>query len=223
MVRVRNLIWVWLGLGGCDSLVELAEPEPSRNSDEEKKRDKEDDGPVQAEAGGSEGPKITESGLATSPPAGADIDCEAALESHSGAACAAQELSCGSIVSARVGEGSSRFSDDFYVAKQCGPQRNEYTGPESIYALSIPPDTRAAVFLESPCADLDLSSVLWAETDRCPTVDHRTGGCEMDQGSGTDRVVIATVTRAETHLLIVDGKLGAKSNYRLSVVCDAYR
>jgi hypothetical protein len=45
----------------------------------------------------------------------------------------------------------------------------------------------------------------------------------MDQGSGTDRVVIATVTRAETHLLIVDGKLGAKSNYRLSVVCDAYR
>jgi len=126
-------------------------------------------------------------------------------------------------VSARIGEGSSRFSDEFYVAKQCGPQRNGYTGPESVYALSIPPNTRAAVFLESPCADLDLSSVLWTETDRCPTVDHRTGGCEMDQGSGTDKVVIATVARAESHLLIVDGKEAAKGNYRLSVVCDAYR
>jgi hypothetical protein len=217
------LVWVWLGVGGCDNLRELAESEPSQKSDEEKEPDKGEEGSVQAEEGGSEGPKITESGLAKSPPSGAQLDCEDALESHSGAVCAAQELSCGSIISARVGGGISRFSDDFYMAKQCGPQRNGYTGPESVYALSIPPNTRAAVFLESPCTDLDLSSVLWAETDRCPTVDHRTGGCEMDQGSGTDRVVIATVTRAESHLLIVDGKGGGEGNYRLSVVCDAYR
>jgi len=199
----------------CDSESEQKTKERSGDEDPGKSASTED------EEAPTELP-LSPSSQASAPPPGPELDCEADVPSLSSTGCAISEIGCGSIVTARIGSGSSRFSDDFYLSKHCGVYQNGYDAPDAVYALELPANKRAVVFLESPCADLHLASVKWGDSQSCPTTQHNTGPCEMDQHSETPMVVITSI-RPERNLVIVDGVGGADGVYRLSVQCDDYR
>jgi hypothetical protein len=203
-------------------VLSACESEPAKTGQvEEEEKSKSESKDKEKESSGKAS-EATPSGQAGGPPPGAALDCEAETASHSSTECAIEEISCGSIVTARIGEGSSRFSDDFYISKHCGVYQNGYDGPDAVYALDVPANKRAVVFLESPCADLHLAAVKWGDSQSCPTIAHNTGPCEMDQLSETPMVVITSI-RPERNLVIVDGVAGSDGVYRLSVQCDDYR
>jgi hypothetical protein len=116
------------------------------------------------------------------------------------------------------------FGDDFYRSKFCTPRANSYEeSPEAIYALTVPANMRADITLESPCSDLDLFSIRWGQSDRCPSVSTSTGECEGSTKGASDTIRIMSVGRDEEHLVWVDGKKGNTGNFALRVSCQPAR
>jgi len=139
-------------------------------------------------------------------------------------ACYIADIACGQSVSGSTSKGGrSRFGDAFYLAQYCSPERHRYDdAAEVAYRLKVPANTRADVALVSDCVDLDLATALWSGTG-CPDEAHSAKPCEMTAERGGGSVVITTVNRPETHLVIVDGKKGAEGNFTVSVTCGPYR
>ena len=147
------------------------------------------------------------------------IDCDARVASHSNSACSETTIECGDVITARIGSGTSRFDYEFYRNNHCGTLDNAYQGNDAIYHLEVPAFTRAVVFLETPCAHLDLAQFRWLDPTQCPTAQHSVPECEIDQKCETPRVAISTVGSPESHLLVVDGVEEDDGVYRLSVEC----
>ena len=147
------------------------------------------------------------------------LDCDAVVASHSNLECSETTLQCGDVITARIGSGKSRFDYDFYRNNHCGTLDNEYQGNDAIYNLEVPAFTRAVVFLETPCAHLDLAQFRWLDPTQCPTSKHSVPECEIDQKCETPRVAISTVGSPESHLVVVDGVEGDDGVFRLSVDC----
>ncbi len=154
------------------------------------------------------------------------VPCDEPFSTPAPKGCAMATLSCGDQVQGNNAFGEQNYDDAFYVGKFCGPQRHQYEeAPEAIYLLEVPGNVQADVTLSSDCVDLDIASISVPPdaTNRCPTLSHAVQVCEMDQGRGGGSVRITTVDRAETHLIVVDGKKGVTGNFRLRVDCRTYR
>ena len=154
----------------------------------------------------------------------APVACEGELPTPTGEVVAT--LACGERVSGSSGKGARRLGDDFYQQAFCSPRRSRYDdAPEVIYRLELPPDTKAELSLESPCADLDLFAVAW-QLPGVPGLEHvgRIRECEMDTRTGDGgKLTLTSVARPEVFLVGVDGKDGAEANYAISVSCGGYR
>lgn len=153
---------------------------------------------------------------------GAELRCEDRSRAAEPLAdgCVTAELACGQIVEGHTEGGQSLWSDAFYRAHYCLPLPERYTGPERLYRLRVPADTRVKARLESPCADLDLFALIWSD-DTCPTVDHLATECEADDHAGGGEVQVVTDRNPKTLLIGVDGKAGATGPFRLQVLCDS--
>ena len=154
------------------------------------------------------------------------MQCDTPIKTATPRGCSIQTITCGSVVEGNNPGMARHFGDSFYVAAFCTPQRHYYEeSGEAVYRLEIPANIQADVKLESDCADLDVVSFTWDETDRCPTEDHssRLLPCEMDTDSGGGSIRMTSVDKPEIYVVAVDGKQGASGNYRLTVTCATYR
>jgi hypothetical protein len=148
-----------------------------------------------------------------------ELDCSAEIESLATSGCGHVELDCGSVITARMGEGDSTFSDDFYENMHCIPVASGYGGADAVYSLQVPASTEAVIRLESPCAELHLASFRWEDRTSCPSAEGTAHACEMDARSDSPVIKITSI-RPERNLIIVDGVGGLDSVYRLSVTCN---
>lgn len=151
-----------------------------------------------------------------------DVACEPAFNTPKPMGCYIEKISCGDVIEGNNAGGPERFGDDMYVRGTCTPERHDYTNtPEAVYALTVPPDTRAKIRLDSNCADLDLVAFFWDDLRSCPTADHAHlfRECEMETNDGSGKVMVTTVDKARNYLVAVDGKRGATGNFRLTVEC----
>lgn len=134
--------------------------------------------------------------------------------------CVTGTLRCGDIIEGNTTGGPKGWSDDFYRAHYCLPLPQHYTGPERIYRLDVPADTRMEARLESPCADLDLFALVWQDNSTCPHADHIATECEADDRGAGGKVQVMTDRNPKTLLIGVDGKQGATGVFRLQVTCE---
>ena len=152
------------------------------------------------------------------------VPCDEPFPTPSLRGCIMDTVTCGQEIEGSTIGGVNKFGDDFYQHNYCTPERNDYEdSPEAIYALEVPADIQADIMMTTDCGDLDLIAANWSETNRCPTLKHRIHECEMDTKGESSRLTLTTVNRAQTYLLIVDGKHGAEGNFRISVKCHTYR
>ena len=86
--------------------------------------------------------------------------------------CISGTLSCGDTVAGHTRGGSHAFDTRFYESKYCTPATTRHdTGGERVYALTMPEgDHRARIFLDSPCADLDLAAIRVPDPKSCTRV-----------------------------------------------------
>ncbi len=156
-----------------------------------------------------------------------DLQCDEPIATGVAKNCSIKTLTCGDEVEGSTSSGSMNWGDDFYQKAFCTPNRYDYDeGPEASYKLHVPADVQADIHLESPCEDLDVIAVAWIY-DKCPEFAHADAGrireCEMDTDRGSGSVRVTTVNKAQTYLVVVDGKEGVSGNFRISVKCSSYR
>jgi len=161
---------------------------------------------------------------AAATPEAAPVECDTSMKVPRASGCAISTIACGETIEASNEGQAGHFDDAFYRQKFCTPRSNDYeSSPEAVYALTVPANMKADVFLETPCDDLDLFSIRWPHADRCPSASTSTGECEGSTKDGADTVRIMSVGKDEKHLVWVDGKQGATGNFRLRVECRAAR
>jgi hypothetical protein len=136
-----------------------------------------------------------------------------------------KELRCGDSITGNTAKGEKHFDESFYQAQKCTPERHGYDlAPEASYWLEVPPNTWADVVLASDCVDLDIFSANWDRKNQFPTKSHvNITQCEGDTSSRGGTITITTVNQPESHLVWVDGKMGATGNFRIDVRCHNYR
>jgi hypothetical protein len=150
-------------------------------------------------------------------------DCEnvpknAALE---GPDCITGTLSCGDTVVGHTVGGANIFTTRFYEKHFCTPSTTEHdSGDERIYRLQMPEgDWTADVYLDTPCADLDLAAIKWTG-DTCPSEASQVRQCEMSVRDGGHRDHVRLSSRKATQwLLAVEGKNNQEGAFALVVTC----
>lgn len=153
-----------------------------------------------------------------------DVACDDSLAVPRASGCAIESIACGESIEASNAGQARHFDDAFYRSKFCTPRSADYeSSPEAVYALTVPAEMQADVYLDTPCEDLDLFSIRWPHQDRCPTSSTSTGECEGSTKEGQDTVRIVAVGRDEKHLVWVDGKKGNTGNFRMRVECRPAR
>jgi hypothetical protein len=139
-----------------------------------------------------------------------------------GPGCITATVSCGDTVAGHTKGGAQAFDTRFYEAKYCTPATtNHDSGDERVYALTMPEgDHRAVVYLDTPCADLDLAAIRVPDLTSCPTQATDVAQCEMWPKPSTQREKVELVSRgATTWLLVVEGKGDAEGAFGLTVRC----
>ncbi len=148
--------------------------------------------------------------------------------------CVDHVLTCNRTMLHTTRAGARRFSGEDYAAWGCGEDlpTDRYRARERIYSLTHPGDgVPIELRLTSPCGELDLIVVPWADwepggtpedgsTGECPTADSEFGADECvwrsTMGSESMRVNADEETR---YLVIVDGREAAGMNYQIRASC----
>ena len=95
-----------------------------------------------------------------------------------------------------------------------------YGGDERIYRLEMPDgDHHADIWLDTPCADLDLAAMKWSGKE-CPPPGALIDQCDMWPKDGTEREYVQLVSqRKTTWLIVVEGKGAEEGAFALTVQC----
>jgi len=130
-------------------------------------------------------------------------------------------IGCGESIVGHTRGGVQVFDTAFYEHHFCTPATTQHDGgDERIYRLSVPDGRlRAWVYLDTPCADLDLSVIKWSGR-AMPNVSSTVADCEMFPKDGTRREIIdVTSDRASEWLIAVEGKDEEEGAFGLTVLC----
>ncbi len=139
-----------------------------------------------------------------------------------GPGCITADIGCGDTIIGHTIGGVRRFDTKFYEKKFCWPATEQHDGgDERIYRLEMPDgEWRAFVYLDSPCADLDLFGIKWSG-DACPTMGHLVNQCEANLKRGTrgrERIELVHQGSA-TWFIVVEGKRDEEGPFALHVQC----
>lgn len=138
--------------------------------------------------------------------------------------CVTAEVSCGETIIGHTRGGIQRFDTRFYEAMFCTPATTNHDGgDERVYVLELPePRTRALVYLDTPCADLDLGAVLY-NSDYCPSKSSTINRCEMTRKPGTKREMVDLWNDVPSKwYLIVEGVGDEEGAFALTVQCEKW-
>jgi hypothetical protein len=139
----------------------------------------------------------------------------------SGGDCVTQRISCGETVIGHTRGGVNRFRTRWYEQNFCWPGTVDHDGgDERVYRLDMPEgEWRAFVYLDSPCADLDLLAMRWNEST-CPSPGTSVTHCEANLVTGAGREKVELVHQGKaTWLLVVEGADDEEGLFAVSVVC----
>lgn len=135
--------------------------------------------------------------------------------------CVTANIQCGDTVIGHTIGGVKKYDTRFYEKNFCTPALTDHDGGEErIYRLTMPEgDHKAFVYLDTPCADLDLAAIK-ANTRECPSTRGRITQCEMWPKDGTTREKVELVSqKATTWWIVVEGKPGEEGAFALHVQC----
>ncbi|MEQ1504920.1 MAG: hypothetical protein ABMB14_21995, partial [Myxococcota bacterium] len=169
---------------------------------------------------------------ASAPASGADAPSPAILAANcgdvddggpvAGPDCVTATIRCGETVVGHTRGGVSRFDSRFYEKTFCTPATtNHDSGDERVYLLELPAGDRTVdLWLDTPCADLDLAAIRVTDPSRCPTNDDPVPQCDMWPNDGTAREHVRITSQVATHwLVVVEGKGDAEGAFGLTVAC----
>jgi hypothetical protein len=135
--------------------------------------------------------------------------------------CITGVIHCDETVIGHTAGGTKRFDTRFYEAHHCTPgTTNHDGGDERIYRLEMPDgDHHADIWLDTPCADLDLGAMKWSGKE-CPPPGALIDQCDMWPKDGTEREYVQLVSqRKTTWLIVVEGKGAEEGAFALTVQC----
>ncbi len=138
-----------------------------------------------------------------------------------GDGCVTAELHCNETIVGNTNGGVAKFDTRFYEQFFCTPATTNHDGfDERVYRLKLEPDTRALVYLDTPCADLDLAAVKFSG-DECPTGSSMVNQCEELIQSGTKREKVDLWNQGDSQwYVIVEGKDDEEGSFALTVQCE---
>lgn len=140
-----------------------------------------------------------------------------------GPECVTQKVKCGDVIYGHTLGGTQVFDTKFYEHHQCTPATTDHDGgDERIYLFEFPEgDNSAWVWLDTPCADLDLAAIRLPEgTEGCPGMDRYIRQCEMWPKPGTRREKVLMVSQGPSKWMIaVEGKGNEEGAFALTIQC----
>ncbi len=131
------------------------------------------------------------------------------------------ELHCGETVLGHTRGGIQRYGTRFYESQFCTPATTQHDGgDERLYILDLPdPQTRAIVYLDTPCANLDLAAIKYSG-DIPPSTGSNSPQCEMFPKDGTKREKVDLYNNDPTRWwIVVEGQGDDEGAFALSVQC----
>lgn len=140
-----------------------------------------------------------------------------------GPGCITADLSCGETIVGHTKGGVRRFDTDWWESNFCWPATVDHDGgDERVYRLVMPEgEWRAFVWMDSPCADLDLMAARW-DGDDCPPDGVHVTHCESNlgvvRGIGDERIELVHQGQA-TWYIVVEGKDENEGAFGLHVQC----
>jgi hypothetical protein len=159
------------------------------------------------------------------------VDCDKELDlAPAPKGCITKTIECGDEIDATNEGGAREFDDEFYQVSTFAPFGANYgDSPEVVYQLKLGPHTHADLTLVSPCADLDLGTMLFEGKNGglkgCPVPrgNHQDTNMSVSE-TAVDTIAIETTKPSgkklsDNYLVIVDGKKGDVGNFRLDVKC----
>jgi len=150
-----------------------------------------------------------------------DVDCEAKKGRRPKDGCVTKKIACGDEIKGNTTGGKANFDDEIYRSSFCIPFTHDYTGKERIYHFELPAQSKANIWLDSDCADLDLFAMQWNYDGKCPTPSHRISVCEGDDEKGGGMVHLEAIRNPLQYLVVVDGKAGVTAPFHLTVECES--
>jgi hypothetical protein len=136
--------------------------------------------------------------------------------------CVTADIKCGQTIIGHTIGGVDRFDTRFYEKKFCWPATVQHDGgDERVYRLRMPEgEWRAFVYLDTPCADLDLFALKW-DGDQCPTEGSLVHQCEanLKRGYGYREKVELVHQGQATWLIVVEGRGEEEGPFALHVQC----
>lgn len=148
-------------------------------------------------------------------------ECEAVTSPPPTNDCITGEIRCDEVVRGHTNGGVRRFDTEFYRRQFCTPDTTDHNGGEErIYRLVMPKgEWHAEVWLDTPCADLDLAAMRW-QGSTCPAPGASLAQCDMWPRNGTEREHVQLVSQTESEwLLVVEGKGKEEGAFALHVQC----
>jgi hypothetical protein len=147
---------------------------------------------------------------------------EVTAPEQKGPGCITAPIECGQTVIGTTSGGGSWFDTRFYEKKYCTPATTRHDiGHERVYSLTLPAGARRAViWLDTPCADLDLAAMRVTDFGSCPTIDSHVSQCEMWPKPGTARERVEVASQDDTNwLIVVESKTETDGPFALTVEC----
>ncbi|MBX2800251.1 MAG: hypothetical protein KTR31_21405 [Myxococcales bacterium] len=136
--------------------------------------------------------------------------------------CVTATISCGETVIGHTRGGVDQFDTAFWEKKFCWPATVPHdSGDERVYRLEMPDgEWRAYVWLDTPCADLDMMAALHTG-DTCPTLGHNVRRCEsgLQKGSGQREMMELVHQGKATWYIVVEGSGDDEGAFALHVQC----
>lgn len=136
--------------------------------------------------------------------------------------CITAEIECGDVIVGHTRGGVTHFDTPFYEKKFCTPALTDHNGgDERVYRLRMPDGKwHADVWLDTPCADLDLAAMEVDDGDTCPGMESNVPRCEMwPKPKGKPEHVRLVTQRATTWLIVVEGKDDHEGAFAIHVEC----
>lgn len=135
--------------------------------------------------------------------------------------CVTATVGCGDTIVGHTRGGVDQFPTAAWEQHFCWPATVDHdSGDERVYRLDLPDgEWRASVWLDSPCADLDLMA-LRHHGDTCPTLGHTVPQCEsmLKEGPVGEHIELVSQGKASWYL-VVEGRGAAEGAFALQVEC----
>lgn len=149
-------------------------------------------------------------------------DGEFSTDPPNGPDCLTTTVSCGDTVRGTTEGGSEQMDAELYQDAFCFIASNDYYGPERVYALDVPEDTRVTLTVTTPCEDLSYAMMRWEETGRCPYgSSFSIQECEgRDRGAGGSSMI--DVFNPARFLISIDGPAGVTAPFAFYVECSSF-